>query len=107
LDREGSGSGETWWKEDFKERVKLPGSLTAQGFGDEVGPNTPWVGKGRLLVSSIDFEKNVDQRPAARQMKYSLLKYIAGDDFQPKVEVDVDALRALVKPESQTGLQKK
>ena len=45
------------------------------------------VGAGKLLVCSADLERDLDKRPAARQLRASLLHYMAGKDFQPKVEV--------------------
>jgi len=53
------------------------------------------VGKGRLLVCSIDLSHSLDQRPAARQLRHGLLRYAAGSDFAPKHTVDVDLLRGL------------
>jgi hypothetical protein len=43
-----------------------------------------WVGAGKLLVCSADLERDLDKRPAARQLCASLLHYMAGKDFQPK-----------------------
>jgi hypothetical protein len=54
------------------------------------------VGKGRLLVSSMDLQQDLPQRPVARQLRHSLLHYMAGDAFQPEVEVGLDALQSLV-----------
>jgi hypothetical protein len=54
------------------------------------------VGKGRLLVSSIELQQDLPQRPVARQLRHSLLHYMAGDAFQPEVEVGLDALQPLV-----------
>jgi GH18 family chitinase len=54
------------------------------------------VGKGRLLVTSIDLERGLDANVVARQMRHSLLRYAASDRFAPKVEVSPDAVRALV-----------
>jgi hypothetical protein len=42
------------------------------------------VGKGRLLVCSIDLNGN--SSPVAQQLRRSLLDYMAGDKFQPKKE---------------------
>ncbi len=50
------------------------------------------VGKGRLLVSSIDLIKNIEKRPVSRQLLASLLAYMQSDAFQPKVELDENAL---------------
>jgi GH18 family chitinase len=54
------------------------------------------VGKGRLLVTSIDLEHELDANVVARQMRHSLLRYAASDRFDPKVEVSPEALRALM-----------
>lgn len=53
------------------------------------------VGRGRLLVSGIDFWQDMDQRPEARQLLYSLKKYMAGTAFRPSVEVDGELLQKL------------
>ncbi len=52
------------------------------------------VGQGRLLVCSADLEKN--DRPAARQLRASLLAYAASDRFQPKIEVAQEALTKML-----------
>jgi len=44
------------------------------------------IGKGRLLVSTLDILSDLDNRTVARQLKQSILKYMASDDFKP-VEV--------------------
>jgi hypothetical protein len=54
------------------------------------------VGKGRLLVCSADLEKNLDQRPAARQLRDSLLVYAASERFAPKVAVSKDDLAKML-----------
>ena len=45
------------------------------------------VGAGRLLVSSFDLATDLEKRPVARQLRRSLLDYMAGEKFQPQVEV--------------------
>ncbi|HOX55394.1 MAG TPA: discoidin domain-containing protein [Candidatus Paceibacterota bacterium] len=54
------------------------------------------VAKGRVLVCSIDLRNHLDQNPVARQMLHSLLGYMAGSDFNPKVAVNKDALAGLL-----------
>jgi hypothetical protein len=54
------------------------------------------VGPGRLLVCSADLANNLRQRPAARQLRQSLLAYMAGKDFSPKVQVAKDSLARLL-----------
>lgn len=43
LDRGDSGVRERWFERELSETIKLPGVLQAQGFGDEVSTQTPWV----------------------------------------------------------------
>jgi hypothetical protein len=53
------------------------------------------VGAGRLVVCSADIADNLDTRPVARQLRHSLLDYMAGDLFSPKTEVAVSDLDGL------------
>ena len=54
------------------------------------------VGRGKLLVCSADLAKDLETRPAARQLRASLLGYMAGKNFSPKVAVGKDALARLL-----------
>ena len=54
------------------------------------------VGNGKLLVSSIDFWNDLPARPEARQMLYSLTRYIASSDFKPQQEIDIEQIRSLL-----------
>ncbi len=62
------------------------------------------VGKGRLLVCSIDVEHNLDTDPVVRQFRASLLHYMAGDRFKPAVEVSTAQIANLrtTEPDVQT-----
>jgi len=53
------------------------------------------VEKGSLLVCAIDLERDLGQRPAARQFRRSLLEYAAGDGFQPKAQLEITQVQAL------------
>ncbi|HEY4287382.1 MAG TPA: glycoside hydrolase family 2 TIM barrel-domain containing protein [Puia sp.] len=54
------------------------------------------VGKGRLVVSGADLSPEVGaDRPAARQLYYSLLKYMASDRFKPSGMVDYKVVKDL------------
>jgi beta-galactosidase len=53
------------------------------------------VGAGRLLVCTVELEKNLDDRPAARQLRKSLLDYMAGNQFQPQIKLTPDQATAL------------
>jgi hypothetical protein len=53
------------------------------------------VGKGRLLVSGIDLLSDNKNRPEARQLLYSLAKYMAGPRFAPRVRVSIKTINDL------------
>jgi hypothetical protein len=55
------------------------------------------VGDGRLLVSSIDLESDLDRRLVARQLRSSLLRYLQSDAFRPTTAIDVEQVRGLVR----------
>ena len=48
------------------------------------------VGPGNLLVCTLDLNRDLDQRPAARQLRRSLLAYAASPAFSPTVEIPLD-----------------
>src|SRR6266545_1693059 len=43
LDRADVGVRQQWFYRDLPERIKLPGVLQAQDYGDEISTQTPWV----------------------------------------------------------------
>lgn len=43
LDRTDVGVKEAWFNRTLADRIRLPGVLQAQGYGDEISTNTPWV----------------------------------------------------------------
>lgn len=53
------------------------------------------VGKGFLLISGADLLTDADKRPEARQLLYSLKRYMAGTSFHPATAIDADKLQAL------------
>jgi hypothetical protein len=53
------------------------------------------VGKGKLMVCSADLRNNLNERPAARQLLYSLTKYMLSDKFNPKYKVDYSIVAEL------------
>lgn len=55
------------------------------------------VGKGKILVSGIDLTTDLDKRPEAQQMLFSLKKYMAGGKFDPKIEFEAALLNHLTK----------
>ncbi len=53
------------------------------------------VGPGKLLVCSIDLRSNLDERPVARQMLHSLIKYMQSDRFDPRRSAEIELIRSL------------
>jgi hypothetical protein len=52
---------------------------------------------GKLMVASMDLSTDLDRRLVARQLRHSVLQYMAGPDFNPAVEVPAEAIRDIVK----------
>ncbi len=53
------------------------------------------VSGGKLVVCSIDLQNNLDQRPAARQFRHSLLNYMNSTNFAPKDTLSIKQLKPL------------
>ncbi|MFZ6032596.1 MULTISPECIES: exo-beta-1,4-galactosidase [Melioribacter] len=53
------------------------------------------VENGKLMVCSADLQSNLAERPAARQLLYSLTKYMLSDKFNPKYKVDYETIAEL------------
>jgi hypothetical protein len=53
------------------------------------------VGKGKLIVSGIDLLSDVDKRPEAKQLLYSLTSYMNSTDFNPKLTVGLEKITGL------------
>jgi hypothetical protein len=54
------------------------------------------VGQGRLMVSTFDLDNRLEQRPAARQLRKSVLDYMKGPGFRPAQAVAPEELRAVL-----------
>ncbi len=57
------------------------------------------VGSGKLMVCSIDLERDLETNAVARQLRSSLLHYMAGERFKPTVELSVKQVQSLLKDE--------
>jgi len=55
------------------------------------------AGNGRLMVSTIDLQSEIESRPAARQLLHSLLAYMRSDSFQPAHTIAPDILDKLLR----------
>ncbi|MYN06175.1 discoidin domain-containing protein ['Massilia aquatica' Lu et al. 2020] len=54
------------------------------------------VGQGRLMVASTDLERDLDRRVVARQLRKSLLDYMAGGGFKPQAVLTAAQLRSVL-----------
>ena len=54
------------------------------------------VGRGRLVVCSADLENSLASRPAARQLRTSLLDYMHAAHFRPRASVTSAAIEGLL-----------
>lgn len=55
------------------------------------------VGNGKLMLVSADLSTDEDKRPAAAQLRRSLLAYMHGARFQPKVALTEQQVQSLLK----------
>jgi hypothetical protein len=56
------------------------------------------VGKGRLLVCSVDLSDAGDANPVVRQLRQSLVRYAASERFAPTVAVSEEAIARVMGP---------
>lgn len=59
------------------------------------------TGGGRLIITSADLTNNLDERPAARQLRNSLLQYMKSEKFDPEYNVELSVIRDLFTKESE------
>ena len=55
---------------------------------------------GRLLMTTMDITHDLDSRPVARQLRYSILRYMQSAEFLPSVTVPVETIRHLFEREA-------
>jgi hypothetical protein len=57
------------------------------------------LGEGRLVFTSIDLHTNLETRPVAKQLKYSLLNYMSGSGFNPTSSIKPEQILLLQIPQ--------
>ncbi len=55
------------------------------------------IGEGKLLVTGIDLQSDLQNRPEARQLLYSLKNYMASEKFSPKTDLNIAEIESLFK----------
>lgn len=58
------------------------------------------VGKGRLLMTTMDISSDLDRRVVARQMRKAILCYMAGDRFRPAITLEPQTISSLFEKEA-------
>ena len=53
------------------------------------------VGKGKLVMTTMDISNNLDRRVVARQMRESILHYMQSDQFTPQWTIDIQQVADL------------
>jgi len=96
-----------WW-----DAMSHSGAINMSSFPDDLKPivrviddwvtNRPLalileakVGKGKILISGIDLTTDLDKRPEAQQLLFSLKKYMTDGKFDPKAELQLENIKAL------------
>jgi len=96
-----------WW-----DAMSHSGAINISGFPAEIKPivrviddwftNRPLalvfeakVGKGKILISGIDLTSDLEKRPEAQQLLFSLKKYMAGEKFNPGTDLAVEKIAKL------------
>ncbi len=51
------------------------------------------VGEGRLLMTTMDIQNQLDQRPVARQMRKAILSYMQSEDFSPTLQLTAENIQ--------------
>ncbi|MBO6013468.1 MAG: beta-galactosidase [Bacteroidales bacterium] len=96
-----------WWELVNRTQVMNLAEFPA-GFQPIVQPIDTWhvsrklgmlfeakVGKGRLVMTTMNLSRDLDKRLVARQLRYSILKYMQSNEFQPQFELDPSVIRNL------------
>ena len=55
---------------------------------------------GRLLMTTMDIKHNLDRRPVARQLRYSIMRYMSSVDFHPTISVAPEVIQHLFEREA-------
>lgn len=62
------------------------------------------IGKGKLFICGIDLERDMESRPAAAQLRRSIMNYMRSEYFVPKSSMGIEELRKLLECESSLSL---
>jgi hypothetical protein len=96
-----------WW-EIFNEAQVIHLEDFPESFRPLIQPIDTWfmnrrlamlfevkIGKGKLIVCSADLQNDLENRPAAKQLLYSLQQYMLSDSFNPTTQIDASIVQDL------------
>lgn len=105
--------GLQWWEIVQKAQVMELTNFPA-GFQPIIQPIDTWfinrklgtlfeanVSKGKIVVCSTDLRSDMDKRPVARQMYYSILKYMTSNVFFPEYTLDISLIEDISRKEGE------
>ena len=55
---------------------------------------------GKLMMTTIDLQHDLDHRPVARQLRHSILQYMQSDKFQPAITIAPEVITHLYEKEA-------
>lgn len=58
------------------------------------------VHRGKLFMTTLDIDSDLDKRPVARLMRKSILSYLTSDRFNPTLEIEPALIYSLYNKES-------
>lgn len=96
-----------WWELINRSQTMLLTDFPA-GFRPIVQPIDTWfinrklgmlleanVGGGKLLITTIDITDNLDKRPVASQLRFSIINYMRSQAFRPQQNVPIQNIKDL------------
>jgi hypothetical protein len=54
------------------------------------------AGNGKIMITGIDLLTDAEKRPEAKQLTYSILKYMRSSGFNPAAELQINKIRELI-----------
>ncbi len=94
-----------WWELINRSQTMLLTDFP-KGFQPIVQPIDTWfinrklgmlfeanVGKGKLIMTSIDLKSDLEKRPVAAQLYQSVVNYMQSDKFQPAVTLEMKVIK--------------
>lgn len=106
-------TGLQWWEIVQKAQVMEMNSFPAD-FQAIIQPIDTWfinrklgtlfegnIGKGKIMVCSADLKSDLENRPVARQLYYSIVNYMNSHFFLPEHSLDLSVIEDLTRKEGE------